>query len=130
MIGEVEPSVSLRFNWSVLLKGPAVDPAPDAFFRRRRRRVAEPASRSKTRTHGLRLYAGLPRASGPSRRVATGLVRLPDVAPSIKQDTSYARAQNFTGRPVPGCGAAQCSLRAEAPHALAEAHRSGFDLVV
>ncbi len=63
-----------------------------------------------------------------------GFVRLADVAPGVAQDMRYARADNFTGRPVPGYGAGQCWLRAEAAQALAaaqaEAHARGFDLVV
>lgn len=63
-----------------------------------------------------------------------GFVKLAEVAPAIGQDMRYAGARNFTGRPVPGYGAAQCWLRAEAARALAgaqkEAHARGFDLVV
>ncbi len=63
-----------------------------------------------------------------------GFARLADVAPGVAQDMRYARADNFTGRPVPGYRAAQCWLRAEAAAALAaaqaDAHARGFDLVV
>jgi len=63
-----------------------------------------------------------------------GFVKLADAAPGIRQEMRYATAQNFTGRAVPGYGAAQCWLRAEAARALAraedEAHAAGFDLVV
>ncbi len=63
-----------------------------------------------------------------------GFARLADVAPGVVQDMRYAGADNFTGHPVPGYGAARCWLRAEAARALAraqaEAHRKGFDLVV
>ena len=48
-----------------------------------------------------------------------GFVRLADISPAIKQDIRYATASNFTGRPVPGYGAAQCWLRREAAEALA-----------
>ena len=77
------------------------------------------------------LVLGAPACAGEP---PPGFVRLADVAPSIRQDMRYAGAQNFTGRPVPGYGAAQCWLRAEAAQALAkaqeEAHAAGFDLVV
>ncbi|QGM45733.1 M15 family metallopeptidase [Methylocystis heyeri] len=63
-----------------------------------------------------------------------GFVRLADAAPGVIQEMRYAGADNFTGRPVPGYGAAQCWLRAEAARALkaaqAEARRRGLDLVV
>jgi D-alanyl-D-alanine dipeptidase len=63
-----------------------------------------------------------------------GFVRLSDVAPKIAQDIRYAGPHNFTGHPVPGYKSAQCWLRAEAAHALAQAqadaHAHGFDLVV
>jgi zinc D-Ala-D-Ala dipeptidase len=63
-----------------------------------------------------------------------GFVKLADVSPAIAQDMRYAGARNFTGRPVPGYGSAQCWLRAEAARALAaaqqDAHAQGFDLVV
>lgn len=50
-----------------------------------------------------------------------GFVRLSDVAPDVSQEIRYAGAENFTGRPVPGYGAAQCWLRREAAEALARA---------
>jgi zinc D-Ala-D-Ala dipeptidase len=63
-----------------------------------------------------------------------GFVRLADVAPGVVQEMRYAGPDNFTGRPVPGYGVAQCWLRAEAAGALAraqqEARARGFDLVV
>jgi zinc D-Ala-D-Ala dipeptidase len=63
-----------------------------------------------------------------------GFVRLADVAPGVIQEMRYAGPDNFTGRPVPGYGAAQCWLRAEAARALAgaqaEAHRRGWGLEV
>ena len=63
-----------------------------------------------------------------------GFVRLADTAPSVKQDMRYAGADNFTGRPVPGYGAAQCWLRREAAEALARvqaaAVKNGLSLVV
>jgi D-alanyl-D-alanine dipeptidase len=63
-----------------------------------------------------------------------GFVRLADVAPAIVQDMRYAGSDNFTGRPVPGYGAAQCWLRREVAAALAaaaeEAAREGLKLIV
>lgn len=63
-----------------------------------------------------------------------GFVRLADIAPSIMQDIRYAGPNNFTGKPVPGYGAAQCWLRQDAALALiaaqTEARSRGFDLVV
>ena len=63
-----------------------------------------------------------------------GFVRLADIAPSVKQDLRYAGSDNFTGRPVPGYGAAQCWLRREAAEALAQvqaaAAKDGLSLVV
>lgn len=63
-----------------------------------------------------------------------GFVRLADVAPDVLQDMRYAGPNNFTGAPVPGYGAPQCWLRADAARALAsaaaEAQKRGFSLVV
>ena len=47
-----------------------------------------------------------------------GFVYLRDVDLSIVQDMRYATADNFTGRPLPGYGAAECVLRREAAEAL------------
>lgn len=70
----------------------------------------------------------------PAGELPPGFVKLADVAPAIVQDMRYFGERNFTGRPVPGYGAAQCWLRAEAARALAkaqeEAHAGGVDLVV
>ena len=69
-------------------------------------------------------------AGGPP----AGFVRLADVAPGVRQDMRYAGVNNFTGRPVPGYGAAQCWLRREAAEALAkvqaEAAADGLTLIV
>ena len=69
-------------------------------------------------------------AGGPP----AGFVRLLDAAPDVRQDMRYAGANNFTGRPVPGYGAAQCWLRREAAEALAlvqaEAAADGLTLIV
>jgi D-alanyl-D-alanine dipeptidase len=47
-----------------------------------------------------------------------GFVYLRDVDSSIVQDMRYATADNFTGRPLPGYGAAECVLRRETAEAL------------
>jgi D-alanyl-D-alanine dipeptidase len=47
-----------------------------------------------------------------------GFVYLRDIDPSIRQDIRYATARNFTGRPLPGYGAAECVLRHDAAEAL------------
>ena len=47
-----------------------------------------------------------------------GFVYLRDVDPGIAQDIRYATADNFTGHPLPGYGAAECILRREAAEAL------------
>lgn len=57
---------------------------------------------------GTALAAGLP----------AGLVYLRDIDPSIAQDMRYAGYDNFTGRPLPGYGAAECVLRREVAEAL------------
>jgi zinc D-Ala-D-Ala dipeptidase len=51
--------------------------------------------------------------------MATGFVYLRDVAPTIVQEMRYAGFDNFTGRPVPGYGAAECVLLREVAEALA-----------
>ena len=51
--------------------------------------------------------------------LAPGFVYLRDVDPSILQDIRYAGADNFTGKPVPGYGAAECVLTRAAAEALA-----------
>ncbi len=47
-----------------------------------------------------------------------GFVYLRDVDATIMQDMRYATADNFTGRPLPGYGAAECVLRRETAEAL------------
>jgi len=47
-----------------------------------------------------------------------GFVYLRDIDSSIIQDMRYATADNFTGHPLPGYGAAECVLRREAAEAL------------
>ncbi len=50
-----------------------------------------------------------------------GFVYLREVAPSIEQDMRYAGPQNFTGKPVPGYGAAECVLQRGPAEALKRA---------
>jgi D-alanyl-D-alanine dipeptidase len=52
------------------------------------------------------------------------LVYLRDIDPSIGQDIRYAGPDNFTGRRVPGYGAAECVLLREAAEALARVQRA------
>ncbi len=63
-----------------------------------------------------------------------GFARLGDIAPDVAQEMRYAGPDNFTGGPVPGYGAPQCWLRADAAHALAaaqvDAKARGLTLVV
>jgi D-alanyl-D-alanine dipeptidase len=53
-----------------------------------------------------------------------GFVYLRDIDPTIAQDMRYAGANNFTGRPLPGYGAAECVLRADTAAALKRAQAS------
>ena len=57
-------------------------------------------------------------ASSAREMLPPGFVYLRDVDPSIHQDIRYATSDNFTGRPLPGYGAAECILRREAAGAL------------
>ncbi len=63
-----------------------------------------------------------------------GFVYLHDVAPSAVQDMRYATPDNFTGKPVPGYGAAECVLKRGAAEALQRAQEKaqaqGFSLRV
>jgi D-alanyl-D-alanine dipeptidase len=47
-----------------------------------------------------------------------GFAYLRDIDSSIAQDIRYATADNFTGHPLPGYGAAECILRRETAEAL------------
>ncbi len=51
-------------------------------------------------------------------RLPPDFVYLRDVDATIEQDMRYAGAKNFTGRPLPGYGAAECVLRRDAAAAL------------
>jgi D-alanyl-D-alanine dipeptidase len=56
---------------------------------------------------------------GPAR-----LVYLRDIDPSIVQDIRYASPNNFTGRRVPGYGAAECMLLQDVAEALARVQQA------
>ena len=58
-------------------------------------------------------------ASAAAGSLPKDFVYLRDVDPSIAQDMRYAGPNNFTGRPLPGYGAAECVLRADVARALA-----------
>lgn len=66
----------------------------------------------------LVLLSGAAQAQERSGRLPEGLVYLRDVDPTIRQDMRYAGPDNFTGRPLPGYGAAECLLRRSAALAL------------
>ena len=70
---------------------------------------------------GLAFLLAMTALSAPA--AAGGLPRdfvyLRDVDPGIAQDMRYAGPNNFTGRPLPGYGAAECVLRADVARALA-----------
>jgi D-alanyl-D-alanine dipeptidase len=71
---------------------------------------------------GLAFLLALTALSAPAAAAASlpkDFVYLRDVAPSIAQDMRYAGLNNFTGRPLPGYGAAECVLRADVARALA-----------
>jgi D-alanyl-D-alanine dipeptidase len=64
----------------------------------------------------------------------TPLIHLRDIDPSIRQDMRYAGPNNFTGRPLPGYGAAECLLRRPVALALrqvqADLRNAGYSLKV
>ena len=68
--------------------------------------------------HGLVVLLALT-GQAAAEPLPAGFVYLRDVDPSIAQDMRYAGPDNFTGRPLPGYGAAECVLRREAAEALA-----------
>jgi D-alanyl-D-alanine dipeptidase len=59
-----------------------------------------------------------------AQKLPDGFVYLRDVDPTIAQDMRYASANNFTGRALPGYGAPECVLRADAARALKRAQAS------
>ena len=70
---------------------------------------------------GLPLLLALTALSAPATagNLPGDFVYLRDVDPGIAQDIRYAGSDNFTGRPLPGYGAAECVLRADVARALA-----------
>jgi len=70
---------------------------------------------------GVAGQSGLAAAEEGSGRLPGGFVYLRDVAPSVLQDMRYAGARNFTGKPVPGYGAAECVLQRAAANGLKRA---------
>jgi D-alanyl-D-alanine dipeptidase len=84
------------------------------------------------------LVAALSAFGAPARAgdepLAHGLVDLTDVAPGVRVDVRYARADNFVGRPVNGYGAARCLVTRRAAAALSRVERalepSGYRLQV
>jgi zinc D-Ala-D-Ala dipeptidase len=67
--------------------------------------------------------AEVPRAAAQQRTLPAALVYLRDVDPSIRQDIRYAGLDNFTGRPVPGYGAAECMLLGHVAEALSRVQK-------
>ena len=89
---------------------------------------------SKTTRDMLAAASACVACTAAAAALPPGFVRLADLAPQIVQDMRYAGSDNFTGRPVPGYGAAQCWLREDAAKALiaaqAEAKAEGFELIL
>jgi D-alanyl-D-alanine dipeptidase len=90
---------------------------------------------------GLRIVLAAVMVAGSCRVAGAGETMLPDgfaylkdVAPGIRQDMRYARADNFTGAKVPGYAAGTCILARPVAAALAGVHddlaRDGFGLKV
>ena len=64
------------------------------------------------------IATNLPAGGGQGPSQPHEFVYLRDVDPTIIQDVRYASANNFTGRPLPGYGAAECILLAPVAEAL------------
>ena len=80
-------------------------------------RAMEPSQRCAHR-NAINALALLPPRRRRPQRLPPGFVYLRDVAPGIAQDMRYAGVDNFTGRPLPGYGAAECVLRRDVAEAL------------
>jgi D-alanyl-D-alanine dipeptidase len=68
-----------------------------------------------------------PKAAAKTQEAAglpESLVYLSDIDPTIAQDMRYAGPDNFTGRRVPGYGAAECVLLREAAEALSRVQQA------
>jgi D-alanyl-D-alanine dipeptidase len=63
-------------------------------------------------------FLTIPASAGAEGRLPPDFVYLRDTDPTIGQDMRYASPRNFTGRPLPGYGAAECVLRRDAALAL------------
>ena len=91
-------------------------------------------SRPRLAAFSLTLCLALPATALAVPALPPGFVRLGEVGGGIRQEIRYAGPENFTGRPVPGYGAAECWLRRDAAEALARVARdlagSGWRLVV
>ncbi|MGH6727086.1 MAG: M15 family metallopeptidase, partial [Pseudolabrys sp.] len=74
----------------------------------------------RTFAPGLALLAALMMPAGAAGRLPAGFVYLRDIDAGIAQDMRYAGSNNFTGRPLPGYGAAECVLRRDVAQALAK----------
>jgi D-alanyl-D-alanine dipeptidase len=66
----------------------------------------------------LLIVAGSMATALGAEAVPEDFVYLLDHDPTIQQDMRYASSYNFTGKPVPGCGAAECVLVRQAAEAL------------
>ncbi len=75
--------------------------------------------RATARGFAAALFLGTAWHAAAGANLPPGFVYLRAVAPDIAQDMRYASDDNFTGRPLPGYGAAECVLRREAADALA-----------
>jgi D-alanyl-D-alanine dipeptidase len=64
------------------------------------------------------LFAHVPDGFGQGASIPKEFVYLRDIDLSILQDIRYSSANNFTGKPVPGYGAAECILLRPAAEAL------------
>jgi D-alanyl-D-alanine dipeptidase len=64
------------------------------------------------------LLAAAPFAQAQRSRMPADFVYLGDADATIQQDMRYAGARNFTGKQLPGYGAAECLLRRDAAQAL------------
>jgi D-alanyl-D-alanine dipeptidase len=65
------------------------------------------------------LFVGTPDFAS-AEPLPEGFVALHDIAPTIVEDMRYAGPRNFTGKALPGYGAARCILRKPVAEALAK----------
>jgi D-alanyl-D-alanine dipeptidase len=69
----------------------------------------------------MELFGQMANGSGHDKLMPKEFVYLRDIDPSILQDVRYAGSDNFTGKPVPGYGAAECVLLRPVAEALKQA---------